>query len=309
MRGKIAEKRGDDILDALKLYLTALGSLKDQGYYIPKRIQYNTPPDAALEMLEIYYRINASILKLEINDKLDTMSKEDVSSLAEVLEKVKTMDIFTRGKTKFKQKLHDTPKSNKNDDATNATTKSEDQSEARANNSEDSDPNKDKDEEDSKAKVAADSSSQDDSQSQASSEKEETTASKQQSGDDRDAVKKEEEVVTEEPKDDKDTVIKEIVRTCLAAMELCVGTFSNHFKSLSLLGTYYLKIGNVTKARAYLLSAPGRTPYSPVFSEKKANNFCNGIWRNPVVEFDRPGNFYSHVGKAMTNLFKVSSIT
>ena len=122
MRGKITEKRGDDILDALELYITAVESLKDQGYYIPKRIQYNTPPDAALEMLEIYYRINASILKLEINDKMDSMSLEEVAKVREILEKLKNLDIFTRAKAKSKAKSNDSQSKANNKSNENKTT-------------------------------------------------------------------------------------------------------------------------------------------------------------------------------------------
>lgn len=42
-----------------------------------------------------------------------------------------------------------------------------------------------------------------------------------------------------------------------------------------------------------------------LFSDRKNNNFFNGIWRIPSSEIDRPGGFSSHLVKCVVILLEV----
>jgi hypothetical protein len=65
MKGKILEKQKKEPQESLSLYIKAVDNLLSQGAIVPKRINFNSPPDLALELLEVYYCIHASTLKLE----------------------------------------------------------------------------------------------------------------------------------------------------------------------------------------------------------------------------------------------------
>ncbi len=45
---------------------------------------------------------------------------------------------------------------------------------------------------------------------------------------------------------------------------------------------------------------------SALFGERKSNNLFNGIWRLPNSEFDRAGNFSTHMGKCTTTLLELA---
>jgi hypothetical protein len=45
---------------------------------------------------------------------------------------------------------------------------------------------------------------------------------------------------------------------------------------------------------------------SALFGERKSSNLFNGIWRLPNSEFDRAGNFSTHMGKCTTTLLELA---
>ena len=66
MKGKLSEKlKEKPLLSALQDYVKALQNLVGQGASVPRKINFNSPPELTLELLEVYYRIHASVLKLE----------------------------------------------------------------------------------------------------------------------------------------------------------------------------------------------------------------------------------------------------
>ena len=95
MKGKIKEKRGQPLVEALKEYMRALEKLLAEGATVPKKINFNNPPDYALELLEVYYRIHASIVKTELRVK--TRPDHSVGTLnqfLEVLGQVESIGVF-----------------------------------------------------------------------------------------------------------------------------------------------------------------------------------------------------------------------
>ncbi|XP_059085723.1 calcineurin-binding protein cabin-1-like [Tigriopus californicus] len=99
--------------------------------------------------------------------------------------------------------------------------------------------------------------------------------------------------------------IEQLFHYCVIALESILIRFSHHFKSLYMLAFYHAKAPKVRdpeKALSYLVANPSapKPSIQPLFTEKKTHNFFNGIWRFPVPDFDRPGNFFKHVGKSVS---------
>lgn len=89
MKGKIYEKEKKPFLQSLDFYQKAMENLISQGATLPKKINFNSPPEMALELLEVYYRFHASILKMELKDEDFPPSLEMLKTISE---KVKDID-------------------------------------------------------------------------------------------------------------------------------------------------------------------------------------------------------------------------
>lgn len=63
MLGKIAEKRNRPPSEYLNYYLQGVKSLQEAEAIYPLKINYNSPAHSCIEVLELHYRIHASILK------------------------------------------------------------------------------------------------------------------------------------------------------------------------------------------------------------------------------------------------------
>lgn len=63
MLGKVAEKQNKQPSVYLNYYMYSFKSLKEVEATYPPKINYNTPPHLSLKVLELHYRIHASILK------------------------------------------------------------------------------------------------------------------------------------------------------------------------------------------------------------------------------------------------------
>ena len=69
MRGKIREKdvADDGLIPCLREYVASVKNLLGQGAFLPRKISFGPgTPELSLELLEVYYRMHASILKLEL---------------------------------------------------------------------------------------------------------------------------------------------------------------------------------------------------------------------------------------------------
>ncbi|XP_072538504.1 calcineurin-binding protein cabin-1 isoform X3 [Salminus brasiliensis] len=64
MLGKIAEKRQLPPRDYLQLYKQSAHYLHEEAARYPRKIHYHNPPDLAMEALELFFRMTATILKL-----------------------------------------------------------------------------------------------------------------------------------------------------------------------------------------------------------------------------------------------------
>ncbi|XP_034836135.1 calcineurin-binding protein cabin-1-like [Maniola hyperantus] len=63
MLGKVAEKRNKSPSIYLNFYLQGVKNLQEAGAIYPSKINYNSPSHLSIEVLELHYRIHASILK------------------------------------------------------------------------------------------------------------------------------------------------------------------------------------------------------------------------------------------------------
>lgn len=104
--------------------------------------------------------------------------------------------------------------------------------------------------------------------------------------------------------------INEIYKMCIKNLEECITRFPEHYKSIYRIVHHYSTVGNSIEICKQLLlksdykSALGNK-INGLFTERKNNNFFNGIWRNPSPEIDRPGNFTTHLSKCIIVLMEV----
>lgn len=101
-----------------------------------------------------------------------------------------------------------------------------------------------------------------------------------------------------------------IYKMCIKNLEECVSRFPEHYKSIYRLVHNFLHVNeDLDKCRQLLLTSSYKTTLgnsiNGLFSERKSNNFFNGIWRIPTAEIDRPGNFTSHLSKCIIILMDV----
>ena len=91
MKGKLLEKKKQSLLSTLEEYVKALQNLVGQGASVPRKINFNSPPDLTLELLEVYYRIHASVLKLELKQEDKSMSLEELQKIRKILQDVESV--------------------------------------------------------------------------------------------------------------------------------------------------------------------------------------------------------------------------
>uniref|UniRef100_A0A8C1UIQ5 Calcineurin-binding protein cabin-1 n=1 Tax=Cyprinus carpio TaxID=7962 RepID=A0A8C1UIQ5_CYPCA len=81
MMGKIAEKRKLPPKDYLQLYKMSAHYLHEEAARYPRKIHYHNPPDLAMEALELFFRLGATILKLLENEEDDGEQSEQQMKL------------------------------------------------------------------------------------------------------------------------------------------------------------------------------------------------------------------------------------
>jgi len=105
----------------------------------------------------------------------------------------------------------------------------------------------------------------------------------------------------------------ELIQLCLNGIKRCLSRYSAHYKSYYRLASYYFNISDIQTSRAILLgnhqnklnplliieNEDGKQPHqnfvNGLFAERKPQNFFNGIWRIPIDEIERAGNFNAHM--------------
>ncbi|XP_053696269.1 calcineurin-binding protein cabin-1-like [Sabethes cyaneus] len=100
-----------------------------------------------------------------------------------------------------------------------------------------------------------------------------------------------------------------IYRDCIKNLEECITRFPEHYKSIYRLAYHYLYATGATRSlkrcRELMLGTYKTTlgnEIAGLFTERRNNNFFNGIWRIPSSDIDRPGSFASHLSKCVTVL-------
>ncbi|GFS04509.1 calcineurin-binding protein cabin-1-like [Elysia marginata] len=102
----------------------------------------------------------------------------------------------------------------------------------------------------------------------------------------------------------------EVKMKCIAGLEVCAMRFSSHYKSLYRLAHAYYVMKDYSKARDLLLGCPDwqqqtHMPAPGLFSERKQNNFFQGLWKIPIEDIDRSGSFASHVHRSVQLLLTI----
>ncbi|GFN77427.1 calcineurin-binding protein cabin-1-like [Plakobranchus ocellatus] len=109
---------------------------------------------------------------------------------------------------------------------------------------------------------------------------------------------------------DVEKLRSDVRQKCMAGLELCAARFSCHYKSLYRLAHAYFVMKEYEKARDLLLGCPNwqqeaHMPAPGLFSERKQNNFFQGLWKIPIEDIDRSGSFASHVHRSVRLLLDV----
>ncbi|XP_069789120.1 calcineurin-binding protein cabin-1 isoform X5 [Narcine bancroftii] len=111
MLGKIAEKQKQPPKEYLEHYKQAAHNLHEDAAHYPRKIHYHNPPDLAMEALEVYFRLHASILKLLEKDEVTVDCEMLFSYIKEAAH-----GPFARGEEKSSFKVSEKEKSCTNDD-------------------------------------------------------------------------------------------------------------------------------------------------------------------------------------------------
>ena len=97
MIGKIKEKQGVKLSECLNSYIQSINFLKNNDVVLPRRVNYNSPPDFAIEALEVYFRIHASILKsiLKAEKEKKELDEEERTIYYQTMRTVQLEEMFT----------------------------------------------------------------------------------------------------------------------------------------------------------------------------------------------------------------------
>ncbi|XP_078277456.1 calcineurin-binding protein cabin-1 isoform X2 [Rhinoraja longicauda] len=111
MLGKIAEKQKQQPKEYLEHYKQAAHNLHEDAAHYPRKIHYHNPPELAMEALEVYFRLHASILKLLEKDEVTVDCEMLFSFIKEAAH-----GPFARGEEKSTFKVNEKEKSCINDE-------------------------------------------------------------------------------------------------------------------------------------------------------------------------------------------------
>ena len=332
MLGKIAEKKKDPPNVYLDHYLKSAKFLYENNATYPIKINHSNPSNLAVEALEVYYRITAAIIKyLENHSKV---SKQTGKLFNRVLKELSSSPFaFNRAKinednlnASLKRKLEksapaeenaskqqkldvqvskEKPADEKMDETPNDVVESPKTVEALPEKILDKNLEK-----------VVDAASRRGSQESGVTTGTTTTSTSSSDSSSTDSDSDSETTTSED--DGKEEVfidqdqIDAIYKMCIKNLEECVSRFPEHYKAIYRLIFHYLHATGTTNSmdmcKQLLLSSYKTTLGNHIqglFTERKNNNFFNGIWRIPSLEIDRPGNFTSHMTKCVIILMEV----
>ncbi|XP_030756514.1 calcineurin-binding protein cabin-1-like isoform X2 [Sitophilus oryzae] len=105
--------------------------------------------------------------------------------------------------------------------------------------------------------------------------------------------------------------ISQLVDKCISGLELCITRLPQNYKALYRLAHLYFHYKgrkDYTKCKQLLLGeykCKDSTMVCGLFSDRKANNFFNNIWRIPSTEIDRPGSLAAHMNRCISLVLQV----
>ncbi|KAJ7994185.1 hypothetical protein DPEC_G00263290 [Dallia pectoralis] len=105
MKGKISEKQKLPPREYIQLYKQAAGYLHEEAARYPRKVHYHNPPDLAMEALELYFRLSATILKLLEAEEPDLEHEIFFTILVEA-----ATGPFARGEEKTMPRSHEKEK-------------------------------------------------------------------------------------------------------------------------------------------------------------------------------------------------------
>uniref|UniRef100_A0AAY5L1G7 Calcineurin-binding protein cabin-1 n=1 Tax=Esox lucius TaxID=8010 RepID=A0AAY5L1G7_ESOLU len=105
MMGKIAEKQKKPPREYIQLFKQAAHYLHEEAARYPRKIHYHNPPDLAMEALELYFRLSATILKLLEAEEPDLDHEVFFNVLVEA-----ATGPFARGEEKTMPRSHEKEK-------------------------------------------------------------------------------------------------------------------------------------------------------------------------------------------------------
>ncbi|KAG8455870.1 hypothetical protein GDO86_001891 [Hymenochirus boettgeri] len=319
MLGKISEKQKVAPELYLQHYKQAGHYLHEEAARYPKKIHYHNPPDLAMEALEVYFRLHASVLKLLENNYQGLDAKTLFTFMKEASE-----GPFARGEEKHTPKVTE-------------------------KRSQDSMPVILSDSSSTQDTFTEPATSQD-STKRLFSEKKSTVPTHHFIN--REARHQPRQRVKWNPEPSPTAVpaVKALpllykweilgksrfcrryseypqslpegreatqspYRAVYNSFKLCLSRFPQHYRactfSFSVYSQQHSPGENLQWARDVLLGSciPWQQlkhmPAQGLFYERNKTNFFNGIWRIPVDEIDRPGSFASHMNRSIVLLLNV----
>lgn len=339
MLGKIAEKKKDPPINFLNHYLKSAKYLYEDNATYPIKINHNNPTHLSIESLEVFYRITACIMKyLEQHNKIN---KPTAKLFLKVLKELSTSPFaYNRAKINedninaLKRKMNTSvsessakqQKLSKTEDENNVEKPAIENVEEKQSKDDDKmevetceeNPEKPKEAVQPIVKkiVEAEGGSRRGSQESAVTTTTTTSATHSSSTSSDSSSDSSDSDSSSSDESDQENVfvnqeqINAIYKMCIKNLEECVSRFPEHYKSIYRLVYHFLNVNvDLEKCRQLLLTSNYKTTLgnsiNGLFSERKSNNFFNGIWRIPTAEIDRPGNFTSHLSKCIIILMDV----
>ncbi|XP_075169816.1 calcineurin-binding protein cabin-1-like [Haematobia irritans] len=301
MLGKIAEKRKQEPKLYLTHYLSAANYLYESSASYPIKINHNNPTPLSVEALEVFYRINAAIIKYITREGSISRSNGDLFN--KILKNLTNSPFaFNKAKidgnslTMLRKKMGDKIQIVSGGIPTKIdsnTDKPPDENEKPVENVVSNAP----------SRRISQESSRSISRSSSTSTILSTESSSTLSESDTD-------MCLDEGAKNNTTYsfdeMKAIYKMVIKNIEECVTRFPEHYKSLYRLVHHYMNSPPGLKnmeACEQLLMGQYKTSLGNVvnglFYERKTNNLFNGIWRIPSSEIDRPGSFSAHLVKCV----------
>lgn len=327
MLGKIAEKRKEQPMVYLAHYLNAAKCLYECNATYPIKVNHSNPSQLSIEALELFYRTNAAIIKY--TEKHPSISKHEAGLFKKILKELavspfavnraKISDATLKRKLlgpsdKAQNVVSNTPMKigrseelTKSDEKCDLTNDDDKHQEAAHNLTENQlvDPDSINKQECASRRISQESIPATTTTTTTTSNATSSSGTESPSTDSESDSSTDDEITKSST--DRDAIF----RDCIKNMEECVTRFPEHYKSVYRLAYHYMNAPGATKSLekcSQLLLGQYKTALGNqipgLFTERRSNNFFNGIWRIPSSDIDRPGSFSSHLSKCVTILIE-----